>query len=178
MKRRQFLKKSIIGGTIIAAGGAYFWLKTGDGTNQLTIASTIQHLDSLKDKKITSSGQWNPAQVFNHLAQSIEYSMTGYPQHKSDLFKNTLGSMAFSVFTTRGQMSHRLSEVIPGAPILKAEEDSLLALKRLKQSLIDFESFSGELKPHFAYGALSKQKYSYAHIMHMNNHFQELQFNA
>jgi hypothetical protein len=178
MKRRQFLKKSIMGGTIIAIGSAYFWLKMGDGTDHLTIASTIQKLDSLKDRKIISSGQWNTAQVFNHLAQSIEYSITGYPQHKSDLFKNTLGSMAFSVFSTRGKMSHSLSEVIPGAPLIKTEEDSFMALMRLKQSLIDFENYSGELKPHFAYGQLSKIQYSYAHIMHINNHFQELKFNA
>ena len=96
MKRRQFIKKSIIGGTIITVGGAYFWLKTGVGTDHLTIPSAIQKLDSLIDKKITSTGQWNPAQVFHHLAQSIEFSMTSYPQHKSDLFKDTLGSMAFS----------------------------------------------------------------------------------
>jgi hypothetical protein len=178
MKRRQFIKKSILGGTIIAVGGAYFWLKTGDGTDHLTIKATIQQLDALKDKTITSSGQWNPAQIFNHLAQSIEYSMAGYPQHKSDFFKNTLGSMAFSVFSTRGEMSHSLSEVIPGAPLIKDDEDLLLALKRLKQSLIDFENYSGELKSHFAFGQLSKEKYSYAHILHINNHFQELQFNA
>jgi hypothetical protein len=178
MKRRQFLKKSIAGGTILAFGGVYFWIKSGDGTGHLTIESAIQQLDSLKDKKITSSGQWNPAQVFNHLAQSIEYSITGYPQHKSDLFKNTLGSMAFSVFTSRGQMTHGLSEVIPGAPLINAEEDPILALKRLRQSLLDFENYRGELTPHFAYGELTKQKYSDAHIMHINNHFQELQFNA
>ena len=178
MKRRQFLKKSIIGGSIIAVGGAYFWLKTGDGADHLTVKAAIQQLNSLKEKKITSSGQWNPAKVFNHLAQSIEYSMTGYPQHKSDLFKNTLGSMAFSVFTSRGKMSHSLSEVIPGAPLIKDDEDILLALKRLKQSLIDFDNYKGTLQPHFAYGKLSKQKYSYAHIMHINNHFQELRFNA
>lgn len=167
-----------MGGTIIIVGGAYFWLKTGEGTDRLTIGSAIQQLDSLKDIKITSTGQWNPAQIFNHLAQSIEYSMTGYPQHKSKWFKDTLGAMAFLVFSTRGEMSHSLSEIIPGAPFIKTEEDSLLALQRLKQSLIAFEQYTGDLKPHFAYGQLSKKKYSYAHIMHINNHFQELRFNA
>jgi hypothetical protein len=177
-QRRQFLKKTTLGGSIIAFGGGYFWLNSGVGTEQLTIESAIQQLDSLKEKKITSTGKWNPAQIFNHLAQSIEYSMTGYPQQNSDLFKNTLGSVAFSVFSKRGQMMHGLSELIPGAPLIKTEEDSLLALKRLKQSLIDFNNYSGDLKPHFAYGELSKQEYSFAHIMHINNHFQELGFEA
>ena len=139
MKRRKFLKKTIAGGLIVAFGGGYFWLKSGQGKNDLTIQSAIQHLDSLKDKKISSSGNWNPAQIFNHLAQSIEYSMIGYPQHKSNMFKNTIGLVAFSVFSTRGQMTHGLSDGIPGASLLNAKEDSLLALQRLKQSLIDFE---------------------------------------
>jgi hypothetical protein len=178
MNRRKFLKKSITGGTIVAFGGGYFWLKSGDGVENLTIEMALKHLDKLKDKKLTSSGQWKPAQIFNHLAQSIEFSMISYPQHKSDLFKNTLGLMAFSVFVTRGQMTHNLSEPIPGAAKLLSKEDTQVALERLRKSLLDFENYSDPLKPHFAYGKLTKKEYTFAHIMHIKNHLEEILYHV
>jgi hypothetical protein len=33
-----------------------------------------------------STGEWNSAQVFSHCAQSAEFSMIGFPQHKSAVF--------------------------------------------------------------------------------------------
>jgi hypothetical protein len=173
MQRRKFLKKTLVGGAIIATGGAYFWLKSGDGVEHLTIENALMLIDSHTDKSLISIGNWNSSEIFNHLAQSIEYSMVGYPLHKSNFFKNTAGKAAISVFVTRGQMIHSLTEGIPGAPDLE-KYDSVSALQRLRQSLIDFKAFDGELMPHFAYGKLTKKEYTYAHIMHINNHFQEL----
>jgi hypothetical protein len=100
--------------------------------------------------------------------------MTGYPEHKSEVFKNTLGAVAFSAFATKGAMVHSLDEAIPGAPMIDPEQNSALALERLKKSLMDFEKFDGALQPHFAYGELTKAEYEAAHVMHIYNHFDEL----
>ena len=112
--------------------------------------------------------------MFNHLAQSIEYSMTGYPEHKSDGFKRYLGSNAFAVFTYRGRMAHNLAEAIPGAPALDAN-DPMLALGRLLTALDDFQAYKGALEPHFAYGELSHQQYTWAHVMHVYNHLESFE---
>ena len=99
--------------------------------------------------------------------------MVGYPEHKSWLFKHTVGSLAFAVFSGKGSMNHSLDEAIPGAPALLAQGDAEQALLRLRRALVDFRDYSGALQPHFAYGELTREEYEQAHVMHLNNHLDE-----
>ncbi|MRD48250.1 DUF1569 domain-containing protein [Caenimonas koreensis DSM 17982] len=113
------------------------------------------------------------AQTLNHLAQSIEYSMTGFPESKSRLFQKTAGAAAFQVFAWRGQMTHSLSEPIPGAPALDRGSDPKQGMERLVAAIAAFRNWPGGLKPHFAYGELDKASYELAHAMHIANHVSE-----
>jgi Protein of unknown function (DUF1569) len=167
MKRRVLL----IGGVAVAAATGWFALPSG--SRPLTVASAANELSKLKGAKIKHTGGWTPAQVFEHLVQSIDYSMTGFPESKSALFQSTAGAAAFAVFKAKGAMKHGLTEVIPGAPTLATSGDQDAALDRLLKSLATFDSFSGQLKPHFAYGALDKSQFAAAHAMHVFNHLTE-----
>ena len=158
MNRRQFIKISILGGIALSVGGGGFMALGGRKNKEgLTLELSLQKLDQLANLTLTSTGSWNPAQIFIHCAQSIEYSMSRFPEHKPELFKSTLGKLAFSIFSFRGKMSHGLSEPIPSAPSLDPKETIAQALARLKQAFTNFQQFEGPLAPHFAYGALSKQ---------------------
>jgi hypothetical protein len=170
MNRRNVLISGGLGVAAIAAGG---YLLLPSGTKPLTIASASGELAKFKGAKIKHSGGWTPAQVFEHLAQSVEYSMSGFPQAKSAFFQSTAGAAAFAVFRAKGAMKHGLTEVIPGAPMLAANGDQDAALARLQKSLADFDGFTGSLKPHFAYGNLAKADYAAAHAMHVFNHLTE-----
>ena len=175
MKRRRFIKTGIIGGLSIGiVGSGAVWLNTPSNKDPLTIDAVLAKLDELSTQTILSSGEWSPYQIFTHCAQSIEFSLTGFPEHKSDFFKNTAGQLAFSAFSTKGQMTHNLSEPIPGAQRIESIADIESALNRFKISLIDFKQFDGKLAPHFAYGELSKPEYERAHVMHFYNHLQEI----
>jgi len=121
-----------------------------------------------------SDGAWPLPMVLNHLAQSIEYSIDGYPELKSALFRSAIGSVAFAVFEARGKMGHSLNEPIPGAPALDAKEPLEPARARLLAALQRFEAHEGEFAPHFAYGALDKPQYLRAHLMHLANHWTEV----
>ena len=169
MNRRKLLKRSLLLGGAGVIGGSGIWLLNGYDVKKLTIEQATIDIQSLYLLSIENPGGWNLSQIFNHLAQSIEFSMTGYPQHKSELFKNTIGQAAFSAFSLRGKMQHDLTEAIPGAPQLDAD-NKLLAFSRLLQALQSFKSYSGTLQPHFAYGQLNHQQYTWAHVMHINNH--------
>jgi Protein of unknown function (DUF1569) len=168
MKRRAL----IVTGTVLAAGAAG-WFALPSGSRALTIASATDALTKFKGAKINHTGGWTPAQVFEHLAQSVEYSMTGFPESKSALFQSTAGAAAFAAFKAKGAMKHGLTEVIPGAPTLATNGDQDAALDRLLKSLATFDSFSGPLKPHFAYGKLDKSQFAAAHAMHVFNHLTE-----
>ena len=173
MKRRKLLKNSLVVGAVGLVGGSSAWMLNGYDVEKLTIEQAIQDLRDIHLVSGVNSNGWNLSQILNHLAQSIEYSMTGYPEHKSDRFKETVGQWAFSVFSYRGKMTHDLLEPIPGAPSLEAN-DAALAMSRLITALNDFRVFKGLLKAHFAYGELNHAEYTHAHVMHINNHLEEL----
>jgi len=174
MKRRQLVRASIAGGVLFGIGGGAIWLSESLSGDNLTIEAALSRLNLLASVNLTHTGEWNSQQIFTHCAQSIEYSMFGFPRHQSDLFKNTVGQLAFSIFSAKGKMSHGLSDPIPGAPSLASGGNSKIALSRLQKSLIEFNQYAGSLAPHFAYGELTKKEYEIAHVMHLNNHLQEI----
>jgi hypothetical protein len=139
-----------------------------------SIQETLDMLARLRQSAPSGSGVWNPYQVFTHIAQSIDYSMTGYPELKSALFRNTAGRAAFFAFSTAGAMKHNLSEPIPGAPAIASTGSVSDAIGRTMSALRTFAAYKGTLQPHFAYGELSKEEYTAAHVLHIQNHMQEI----
>jgi hypothetical protein len=130
-------------------------------------------LAGLNPQARTTAG-WPLAQVLQHVAQSIEFSIDGFPAPKSPLFQTTLGKGAWAVFNARGRMSHSLTEPIPGAPALDAALPLERATTRLIAAVERFERHGGTLQPHFAYGALDKRAYTRAHLMHLADHWSEV----
>lgn len=170
-------RRMLVGaGGLLAAGfaGGVAWLARGPDSAP-SIADAFATLERLEAAEaIDSTGAWGPYRVFSHLAQSIELSISGYPEHESDLFKNLLGANVYAVFRRRGRMRHDLAEPIPGAAPIPEDGDLELALQRLRKALLDFDRYEGELAPHFAYGRLSKSQYAAAHVMHIDNHMSEI----
>ena len=135
-----------------------------------SLDDTLRWLDALAaSAKRGTTGTWPLAAVLDHLAQSIEMSMDGFPQAKSALFQQTAGQAAFAYFKWRGRMAHDLASPIPGAGPLEAENWQA-ASRRLRDAIARFNAYSGVLKPHFAYGELSKFDYAIAHTLHIANH--------
>jgi hypothetical protein len=136
-----------------------------------SLDDALRELDRLAKAAVLKPGTvWTWPQTLIHCAQSIEYSMTGFPQEKSPIFQRTLGAVAFGVFSWRGRMTHDLAEPIPGAPSLDAGVAEAPAMARLQNAIQDFGRSKEPLRPHFAYGALSKSEYERAHAMHLANH--------
>lgn len=173
MQRRQFLKATGIG-FVGGVAGMGIWLTTCEHPST-SLSAMQSKLKGMLGKAISSQGVWQPGQVFAHLAQSIEYSMLGYPEMRSELFQKTVGSIAFAVFSEHGSMTHPLDEPIPGAPELDKGLDTDAQLMRLISALDTFSRHTAGLHPHFAYGALSMEEYLTAHLLHIENHLEEIQ---
>ncbi|OYU87587.1 MAG: hypothetical protein CFE45_24690 [Burkholderiales bacterium PBB5] len=168
MRRRQALR--LIG---VAAAAPLAGCTEGAIQPFADIAAARRAVDALVAAGGRSRGAWSLAQALHHAAQSIEFSLHGFPQPKSALFQATVGQAAIAVFSARGQMSHSLSEPIPGAPALPTDEPVAQAAARLQQAWQAFEAHTGPLAPHFAYGPLDKAAYTRAHLMHLANHWTE-----
>ena len=172
MNRRSTFKLLLAGG-ITTAGGGYLWLSKKRDHPALALDLALENLAKLNPDAIETTGSWKIARTFNHLAQSVEFSMAGFPEMKSQLFQNTAGRLAFSVFQAQGRMTHGLDEKIPGEIVESDNSNPMQARNRLISSLEKFSAHSDILKPHFAYGELSKEQYAIAHVMHINNHLEE-----
>lgn len=172
VSRRTFMTTTVAVG--VAAASTTGCQKANAGDRQLVFASlkdAQREIDRLaKAANLRSATPWSWPQTLTHCAQSIEYSLTGFPVPKSALFQNTAGTLAFQFFYWRGRMSHDLAEPIPGAPALDTSNDASLALARLQTAIADFQKRTTTLQPHFAYGALNKPAYEHAHAMHLANH--------
>jgi len=175
MDRRRVLKTSAV---LLAAPVAAMPLAgcTGrlDGFTSWKQAQQAV-LDLLFVPKVVLGNDWNLPQVLQHLAQSIEFSMQGFPALKGAWFRSSIGSAAFAVFNARGAMSHDLAEPIPGAPALDASQALRASANRLLEAMDAFARFNGTLQPHFAYGELTKPQYERAHLMHLANHWTQFQ---
>lgn len=177
MDRRKFLKITSTSSLALVVGGSGItWLAIEPSNRVLTTSSVISLIDELISSSIVSTGVWDPYSIFMHCAQSVDYSIDGYPHHKSSLFQNTVGKLAFSAFANKRKMSHKLDEAIPGAPLITPHKDVNFALSALKAAYLRFDKHQGPFQKHFAYGQLSKQQYELAHAMHFINHLSELSY--
>jgi hypothetical protein len=177
--RRSFLAVCAAAGCALATAGCS---GTGTGDRQLVFASLADALRELERAGAATAlhpeASWTWSKTLLHCAQSIDYSMSGYPAPRSALFQRTAGAAAFSFFKSRARMSHNLLEAIPGAAMLDANAAVPFALAALRKSIASFEQFSGRLHPHFAYGRLTKAEYELAHAMHIANHVSSFDLKA
>ncbi|MFT4930122.1 MAG: hypothetical protein ACI8WB_006258 [Phenylobacterium sp.] len=171
MNRRQFLRWSLAG-TAVTLTGAGGWLAVADKAQLPSLLDVVTAIE--QNQALAVQGTWSVAKTLYHCAQSIEMSMTGYPVHKSEGFKQTIGQLALSVFAKSGSMTHGLSEPIPGALNLPDNDDVLLAKQRLVDAAQVFSDYTNTLQPHFAYGALNKEAYEMAHVLHILDHIPQL----
>ncbi|MEK8031803.1 DUF1569 domain-containing protein [Ideonella sp. DXS29W] len=169
-RRRLITAGGVVAGATALGIGVF--IATGQRRFE-TLDDARRAVVPLAEKPLQTTGAWNLAQVLNHAAQSIEYSLDGFPQPKPALFQATVGHLAFALFDARGAMHHPLDQPIPGAPALAADASVPDAVQRLLAAFDRFERHSGALQAHFAYGALDKPAYARAHLMHLANHWAE-----
>ena len=136
-------------------------------------AEVLAELDRLEAGAASVEGPWSLGQTLAHCAQSIEYSMDGYPTARSALFRGTIGRLAMRVFLWRGRLSHDIAAAIPGAPALDGVSDAE-GFARLRSAIRRFSEFGGALAPHFAYGRVTKADYEALHAMHTADHLRRI----
>ncbi len=166
MQRRQFL----LAASALATGASL-----ADQPRVQSMSGALLWLERLeKARTVQSTGEWPVIAMLEHLSQSIEMSMDGFPEPASEWFQNTAGALAFAFFNWRGIMSHDLAEPIPGAPPLTQDGNWRKSSARLRTAIVRFDSYNDVLKPHFTYGELDKKQYARAHALHIANHQDEI----
>ena len=180
MKRRRWLQLAAGSGVAAAVGGgtAALWLSAPpvpiDGFRDT--AAALRWLDALTSQvDARSLTPWSLPHVIEHAAQSVEYSIDGYPALRGTWFRASVGALAFRTFSRLGRMQHDTLEPIPGAPEL-VSTDLQASARRLRDALQRFEAQPERIAfgPHFAFGTLNKADYRRAHLMHLADHAREI----
>jgi len=175
--RRAFLTSGVLLASAAVAGITYVATHSNQPISMDSfsdLAHTMRTLERLQEAPLHTNAGWDLAQVLHHAAQSVEYSLDGFPELKPAWFRSSLGAMAFAVFSARGKMTHGLEEPIPGAPAIASGQPLNAGVAHLMEALGRFDRYGGTLAPHFAYGALNKAEYMRAHLMHLANHWERV----
>lgn len=123
---------------------------------------------------LNAAGGVSPSAALQHCAQSIHYSVAGYPQLKPAVFRATVGRLAKRHFLRVGRISHDLSPTLPGAPTPDPDLPVAEAVAGLRDAVAEFERANPPLAPHLAYGSCVKTDYERLHVMHIVEHFPDL----
>ena len=186
MNRRKFLKVGAITSGVVlvgAAGGSFALNHRLSTKNEVlrnlsfsSLKEAQEELDRLEKivlldpKKIEILGDWSLHQNLIHCAQSVEYSLTGFPKQRPKIIQNTVGKIIFEKFGSQGYMSHDRNDPIPDASPIEKEGDLQAAFDRVRKAISDFQNHNIAYQPHFMYGNLSKADYEKAHYLHLADH--------
>ncbi len=129
-----------------------------------TLAELRDSLAALDADRLVSRGAMPPAAALGHCAQSIEYSLAGYPRLKPWPVRRLIGPRLLAGFRRDGRMRHDLA-----APA---------ALRRLLAAIDAFAAHAGPWPEHLAFGRMDRAAYSDAHRLHILNHFEALDLAA
>ena len=128
-----------------------------------------------KQTEIPVQGDWDLDQNLIHCANSIEFAMSGYPFEKPRIFQSTIGTIVFHYFDWKGYLRHGTNELIPGEnDMIKPARVS--GIKALEMAIEKFDGWTQPLCSHRFYGRLTKSQYARAHVLHISNHLELVDF--
>ncbi|MFF5185274.1 DUF1569 domain-containing protein [Streptomyces sp. NPDC000345] len=123
-----------------------------------------------EEELLAPGSSWNLSQTLQHCAQTVRYSVTGYPRLKPALFRATAGALAKRVFLSRGATRHALDAELDGAPPLDPGLPAAEAAARLADAVALFSAHTGPHALHPAYGRCTHDEYERLHAMHLAEH--------
>jgi hypothetical protein len=119
---------------------------------------------------------WNLSQTVQHCAQTVGYSVSGYPRLKPALVRAVIGPVVKKAFLRRGAMKHPLGAVIEGAPALDPALPVGEAMARLDEAVKVFTAHVGAHAPHPTYGRCTHEEFAALHALHLAEHLPGLAF--
>ena len=105
-----------------------------------------------------------------HCAQSIDYSLTGFPTQRGWLVRKLIAPLLLRKFLRQGFMTHDVHAPIPLAPAISPDLPFEEGVAKLRGAMARFRVHAGPLAPHFAFGDIGRDDYERLHSMHLADH--------
>lgn len=130
--------------------------------------AVLAELDRLQNDGYTQLGQWNLAQICDHLAYFIDGSLDGYTFRVNWLFKTLFGRIALRSILSKRQMKSGIPT--PQKPLPESGIDEAAAVARLRRAIERLEAHQGELHDSPFFGHLTPEEWRTLHLVHCTHH--------
>jgi hypothetical protein len=132
------------------------------------IAEVVAEVERLHRDGHEKLGQWDLAQVCDHLAYFIRGSLDGHAFRVPWLLKVLFGRLVLRRILKTRRM--RASAPTPQRPLPSAGGDEGAAVARLRQELERLQAHQGEMHPSPFFGYLTPQEWRELHLIHCAHH--------
>ena len=116
----------------------------------------------------SSKGEWDLAQVCDHLAYFIEGSLDGHQYKVPWLLKVLFGGLVRKRILRTGKMKANVPT--PQKPLPARGMDQAQAIARIKKAIARLESHRGEMHDSPFFGHLTPDEWRRLHLTHMEHH--------
>lgn len=131
-------------------------------------AEVLAEVDRLRRDGYRKAGEWDLAQVCDHLAYFIEGSLDGFTFRVPWLLKVLFGRLALWLILKQQRMKPGIRT--PQKPLLAAGSDEAAAVGRLKQAIDRLQAHTGELHRSPFFGYLTPGQWRDLHLIHCAHH--------
>lgn len=138
-----------------------------------TFAEAHAELDRLHRRGYEKLGNWDLAQICEHLAFFIDGTLDGHKIKVPWLFKVLFGRMVLKRILSQRRM--KTGVFTPQKPLPEPGGDEGAAVDHLKDSLARLEKHQGEMFDSPFFGHLTPEQWRDLHLIHCAHHFGFLQ---
>ncbi len=130
--------------------------------------AVLAEVDRLHQGGYTKAGQWDLAQVCDHLRYFIEGSLDGFTFRVPWLFKVLFGNLVLRRILKTRRMKSGITT--PQKPLPPAGEDEAAAVSRFKQIVERLKTHTGEFHASPFFGKLTPEQWRDLHQIHCAHH--------
>jgi hypothetical protein len=133
-----------------------------------TLDEALEELERLEKGGVATLGIWSYYQILRHLADHIDFSISGFPFVRSRFIREKIGPTLFRQMVSSGHMPAGFRSLTPETT--RIEGDAKSEMRRLKSEIQRFMSHTGPFADHPLFGRLTREEWNMLHSYHIANH--------
>lgn len=131
-------------------------------------SQVVKEIESLHRDGYAKTGQWDLAQVCNHLAYFIQGSLDGHSFRVPWLLKVLFGRLVLRRILKQRRM--KAGVFTPQKPLPAPGGDEKAAVMRLEEQMERLQTHQGELHASPFFGYLTPEQWRELHLIHCGHH--------
>jgi Protein of unknown function (DUF1569) len=132
------------------------------------LTEAVAEAERLHRNGYVKNGQWDLAQICDHLTYFVQGSLDGYTFRVPWLLKFIFGRFMLRRILKQQRMSAGITT--PQKPLPPAGGDEAASIHRFKQIIARLQAHQGELQPSPFFGYLTPEQWQALHRIHCAHH--------